>query len=183
MTFAPSSTAIAQTSAVNSMSARVASIGENSTSAQSDFASATAARAWPLTSSRVVCSWWVMWMSEVEMNVWIRGRGGIANRAPGGVDVGLVGAREAADHGALDLAGDLLDRLEVARRGDRKAGLDDVDAKAPELLSDLDLLLRVQGDARRLLAVPQRRVEDVDAVCVVCGAHRAYSFYLKVSDP
>ena len=62
------------TSAVNSTSARVASIGENSTSSTSERAWATAARAWPLTSSRVVCSWWTMWMSDVEMKVWMRGR-------------------------------------------------------------------------------------------------------------
>ena len=71
---APSSIAIWHTSAVNSTSARVASIGENSTSSTYCLACATAARAWPLTSSRVVCSWCSMWMSEVEMNVWIRGR-------------------------------------------------------------------------------------------------------------
>src|SRR3954454_4176967 len=74
MTVAPSSMAIEHTSAVNSRSARVASIGENSTSSTSDLAWATAARAWPLTSSRVDCSWCVMCMSLVEMNVWIRGR-------------------------------------------------------------------------------------------------------------
>ena len=74
ITFAPSATAIAQTSAVNSTSARVASIGENSTSSQYDFASATAAFACPFTSSRSVWSWCSMWMSEVEMKVWIRGR-------------------------------------------------------------------------------------------------------------
>ncbi len=73
-TVAPSATAIAQTSAVNSTSARVASIGENSTSSQYERASATAARACPLTSSRVVCSWCSIWMSEVEMKVWILGR-------------------------------------------------------------------------------------------------------------
>ena len=37
ITVAPSATAIAQTSAVNSRSARVASIGENSTSSQYDL--------------------------------------------------------------------------------------------------------------------------------------------------
>ena len=37
-------------------------------------ACATAARAWPSTSSRVDCSWCWMWMSEVEMNVCTRGR-------------------------------------------------------------------------------------------------------------
>src|SRR5688572_3854127 len=49
-------------------------MGENSTSSVYCRAWATAARAWPLTSSRVVCSWWRMWMSEVEMKVWMRGR-------------------------------------------------------------------------------------------------------------
>src|SRR5579875_895808 len=71
---APSSIAAWSTSAVYSTSARVASIGENSTSSQSARAWATAARACPFTSSRVELNWWTMWMSEVEMNVWIRGR-------------------------------------------------------------------------------------------------------------
>ena len=71
---APSSMAIWITSAVYSTSARVASMGENSTSSTSARACATAARAWPLTSSRVDCSWCSMWMSDVEMKVWMRGR-------------------------------------------------------------------------------------------------------------
>ena len=71
---APSSIAIWITSAVNSTSARVASIGENSTSSISERACATEARAEPLTSSRVDCSWCSMWMSLVEMKVWMRGR-------------------------------------------------------------------------------------------------------------
>ena len=126
----------------------------------------TAARAWPLTSSRSVCSWCSMWMSEVEMKVWMRGRCGVLDRPPGGVDVGLVGAGQAADRRALDPAGDRLDRLEVAGRGDREAGLDHVDAQTRQLLGDLHLLGGVERDAGRLLAVPQRGVEDVDAVCV-----------------
>jgi len=84
----------------------------------------------------------------------------------GGVDVRLVGARKAADHRAFYPPRDLAHGVCVARRGDREAGLDHVDAQAGELLGDLDLLLRVQGDAGRLLAVPQGGVEDVDAVAV-----------------
>src|SRR3954467_15221345 len=108
--------------------ARVASMGENSTSWQSGAAWATAARAWPLTSSRVVWSWCSMWMSDVEMKVWIRGRAasrpavpaaaraaGVAHGVPGGVDVGYVRARQAGDDRALDLAGDGLHGLEVPR--------------------------------------------------------------------
>ena len=63
------------------------------------------------------------------MKVWMRGRCGVLDRPPGGVDVGLVGAGQAADHRALDPAGDRLDGLEVAGRGDREAGLDHVDAE------------------------------------------------------
>src|SRR5581483_11716520 len=57
-------------------------------------------------------------------------------------------------------------RLEIPGRGDRKAGLDHVDPEPRELLRDLDLLLRVQRDPGRLLAVPQRRIEDVDPLLV-----------------
>ena len=98
------------------------------------------------------------------MKVWIRGRceSLIAFQAAS-MSALWVRERPQIDR-ALDLARDRLDGLEVAGRGDREAGLDHVDAEARELLGDLDLLLRVQRDARRLLAVAQRRVEDVDAV-------------------
>ena len=72
---APSSSAIWITSAVNSRSSasRVhrARTRRRRCTAR---ACATAARAWPLTSSRVVWSWCSMWMSLVEMKVWMRGR-------------------------------------------------------------------------------------------------------------
>ena len=94
------------------------------------------------------------------MNVWIRGRCGVLDRVPGRVDVGHVGPRQTRDHRSLNCARDRLHGLEVARRGDRKARLDHVDAQPRELLCDLQLLLRVQRDAGRLLAVTQRGVED-----------------------
>src|SRR5687768_3310781 len=75
-----------------------------------------------------------------------------------------MSARQARDDGALDLAGDRLHGLEVTRRRGGEAGLDHVDAEARELLRDLELLGGVQRDARRLLAVAQRGVEDDDAV-------------------
>jgi hypothetical protein len=92
---------------------------------------------------------------------------GVADRVPGGLDVLLRRPRKAADDGSLDLPGDRLHGLEVAGRGDREARLDDVDAQPRELMRDLDLLLAVQGDARRLLAVTQRRVEYPYSVGVV----------------
>ena len=138
----------------------MASIGENSTSSQSSRAWATEARARPLTSSRVLCSWWTMWMSEVETKVWMRGRSASRTASHARSTSVGIGARQAGDHGSMDLAGDRLHGLEVAGRGDREARLDDVDAQARELVGDLELLGRVQRDARRLLAVAQRGVED-----------------------
>ena len=95
---------------------------------------------------------------------------GVLDRIPGGVDVGHVRPGQAGDDRGTSVrigAGDRLHRLEVARRGDREAGLDHVDAQPRQLLGDLQLLLRVQRDPRRLLAVTQRRVEDQYSVGVV----------------
>src|SRR5207253_2095636 len=98
----------------------------------------------------------------------------ILDRVPGRVDVLLGRARQAADHGAFDLARDRLHRLEVTRRGDREPGLDHVHAQARELVGDLELLLLVERYARRLLAVAQGGVEDQDAICLrSAGARRA----------
>jgi hypothetical protein len=84
----------------------------------------------------------------------------VAHRLPRALDVGGIGARQAGDHRSMDLAGDRLHGFEVAGRGDREARLDDVDAQPRELVGDLELLGRVERDARRLLAVAQRGVED-----------------------
>ena len=106
------------------------------------------------------------------MNVWIRGRSE-SLIAPQAASMSALWVRARPQiTGPSTVAGDRLDRLEVARRGDREAGLDHVDAEPRELLGDLDLLLRVERDPGRLLAVSQRRVEDVDAVCVGhCWCH------------
>ena len=104
------------------------------------------------------------------MNVWIRGRSEsltapqAASMSPFWVRAspqitGPSTVRAIASHG-----------LEVARRGDREAGLDHVDAEPGELAGDLDLLLRVQRDARGLLAVAQGRVEDLDPLVSACVA-------------
>ena len=59
--------------------------------------------------------------------------------------------------------GDQLDRLPVVVRDAREAGLDPVDPELVEQPGDLELLLRVEHDADRLLAVAQRRVVEADA--------------------
>src|SRR5690606_458102 len=73
-----------------------------------------------------------------------------------------VGARQRADDRPLDLLGDRPHALEVALAGDGEAGLDHVDAQARQGVRDLELLPGVQGHARALLAVAQRRVEEPD---------------------
>ena len=184
---APSSIAICSTSAVNSTSARVASIGENSTSSTNDFACATARarRALDVLARGL----------QLVLDVDVRRRDervdprslGVAYRLGGTLDVGRLSARQAGDHGAVHLAGDRLDRLEVAGRGDREAGLDDVDAQPRELVRDLELLGRVQRDPGRLLAVAQGGVEDDDPVGVhgllLCLPRGSFSSWYAASRP
>jgi hypothetical protein len=80
------------------------------------------------------------------------------------VDVAVGGAGQAAYHRVPDELGNLLDRLEIAVRRDRKAGLDHVDAHGLEHLCDPELLGRGHRAAGRLLAVAQGGVEDDDAL-------------------
>ena len=103
--------------------------------------------------------------------------GGVLDRVVGGVDVGHMGSRQPGDHRRHIESevgpGDRLHGLEVAGRGDREARLDHVDAEPRQLRRDLQLLLRVERDPRRLLAVAQRRVEDQYSVWVVGLGHVA----------
>ena len=76
------------------------------------------------------------------MKVWMRLRAAGCQGLGGTVDVAVGGARQAADHASPDELGDLVDRLEVAVRRDREAGLDHVDAHGLEDLGDAELLVR-----------------------------------------
>ena len=67
----------------------------------------------------------------------------------------------------MDIAGNRLDGLEVAGRGDGKAGLDDVNAKVVQGAGDLELLRQVHAGAGALLAVAQGRVEDDQTILFV----------------
>ena len=100
----------------------------------------------------------------------------VLDRLPRPVDVAQADAAETADDGrALErahLLGHLAHRPEVLVRGDGEAGLDDVHVQAGELPRHLELLLRVHRKARRLLAIPERRVEDDYPVHCV-SLHRA----------
>ena len=81
-------------------------------------------------------------------------------RLPAGVDVSRHRARQAGDRRAAHLFRDRRHGFEVARRRRREPGLDEVDPQALQRPRDLQLLLDVQRDARRLLAVAQRRIEN-----------------------
>ena len=88
---------------------------------------------------------------------------GDRDRLDGPLRVAVAAAGERGDRDpAARLLGDPPDRLEVAGRGGREAGLDDVDLEAGELAGDLELLGGGQAGAGRLLAVAQGRVEDAD---------------------
>ena len=66
-----------------------------------------------------------------------------------------------------------VDRLPVAGRGGREAGLDDVHVEPHELARDLQLLGDGERRAGRLLAVTQRGVEDADGALGPRGAGAA----------
>ncbi len=98
---------------------------------------------------------------------------GIPDRLEGRLDVLLGGSCQPADDGvggAQVSTCDGLNGLEVTRRCDRETRLDHIDPQPRELLGDLQLFLLVQRDARRLLAVAQRRVEYQHAVGLIATA-------------
>ena len=101
-------------------------------------------------------------MSLVAMNTWRCGRS--ATRIASTARCGSPSRQRASAATAMPCAspGRSADRLEVAGRGGREAGLDDVDLEARELAGDLELLGGGQPGAGRLLAVAQGRVEDAD---------------------
>ena len=78
------------------------------------------------------------------------------------VDVGGHGADEGVDLRFQPEAGDLLDRLEVLVGDGRHARFDAVDADFRELLGDRDFVGDAEHHARRLFAVPKRRVMDLN---------------------
>jgi hypothetical protein len=102
-----------------------------------------------------------MWIALVAMKTCRRER-----RAPASASTAASTSSSFARASAATVARSATSAtLEVAGRGDREARLDHVDAEPLELLGDLRLLVRLQRDAGRLLAVPKRGVEDRDPAC------------------
>jgi hypothetical protein len=98
-------------------------------------------------------SFFSMCSALVARKMWARERGASSSAAAAAsMSVGLVRQSEAIVARVAARA-TCPDSVEVAGRGGGEAGLDHVDTEPLELLADLDLLVRPQGDARRLLAV------------------------------
>jgi len=96
---------------------------------------------------------------------------GLPDRLPGAVDVRPGGAGEGGDLGLLQPARDLGDGLEVAFGSRWKTGLEHVDPQLFELERNSQLFRGVHARPRALLAIPECRVENDDAV-----GHGGYSF-------
>ena len=122
----------------------------------------TPSTARPTISSLSIFSLNSRWMALVARKTWIRGCSACLSASQArSMSSSLQRARPQIVAPRI-LCGDRADRLEVAGRGDREAGLDDVDAEVGQRPGDLQLLGQVHARAGRLLAVAQRRVEDSD---------------------
>ena len=128
MVVAPSAMAAPTTSATKATSERVASSQENSTSSTIERASRTASTAAPSTWARSIFSLYRRWMSLVAMKVWMRGRSASRTASPAAVTSRSLARARPATITPGDLLGDGADGLEVARRRDREARLEHVDA-------------------------------------------------------
>ena len=91
---------------------------------------------------------------------------------PGAVDILDRGARQTGDRAGFDDGGDFANGFEIAVRGDRKPGLNDIDTHFLEHQGDANLLVQVHRTAGRLFAVAQRGVENSDAVGIVSAILR-----------
>ena len=82
------------------------------------------------------------------------------------IDVLRTRPGKSRDHGVLRTLRNLGDRFEIALRGNREPGFDDIDAHLVEKLGNFDLLFEGHGRAGALLAVAQRRVENTHSILV-----------------
>ena len=136
--------------------------------------SARAPRGGVSPSLRSMCS------ALVAMKTWMRRRGAPASACGGGVDVPFGRAGKRGDGRARRPRRDSGDALRNRRATRRRSRPRSCRRRAVRACArDLGLLVRAQRDARRLLAVPQSRVEDLDPAhsiaprsgVAACGTH------------
>ena len=121
----------------------------------------------------------------MAMKVWMRGPLGVLQRLGGALHVQRAAARQRGHLRPRELAADRVDGFEIAFGGDREAGLQNVHAEFHQLARHPQLLGHGHAAAGRLLAVAQRRVENVYAVAhqyvtdyrALCGACRIWQIY------
>src|SRR5580692_2732802 len=160
MVRAPAPRAARTSLARNARSARVASIGENSTSPTACRARVTIAAVIARTSSWPRRSWCSSWTSLALTNTWMRG-----DAAPASASIAAsMAPGERAHAGVSHTPGDGADRTKLRGRRGRKSRLDDVDAHRLEAIRDVELVLLGEEHAGGLLAVAQGRVENGDSV-------------------
>ena len=136
------------------------------------------ARTW----SGVFLIWYFRWIGLVEMNVWMRGTSACRTASQHTrTSCSMARARPAMREPFTSRAISATDSKSPFE-AIGKAGLDDVDAHARELLGDLELLGLVHGGAGRLLAVAQRGVEDLDVARAGAGAGRRSGLRAPVGD-
>ena len=125
----------------------------------------------PLTSSRVFCIWYLMWMSEVEMKVWIRGRSASFS-APQAASIHpeKARARPAITGPSTVRAIPSTASKSPGEAIGKPASITSTPSRA-SCWAISSFSCGVQRDARRLLAVAQRRVEDDYSVGVLRWRH------------
>ena len=103
-------------------------------------------------------------MSLVAMKVWMRGPFGVRERLGGALHVERAAAGQRGHLRPRELAAHRVHGFEIAFGGDGEAGFQDVHAQLHQFAGHAQLLGNGHAAAGRLLAVAQRRVENVYAV-------------------
>ena len=90
---------------------------------------------------------------------------GVLQRPPRPVDILLPTSRQPANRRSIaELARDHLDSLKISGRGNGKPRFNNIDPQVNQRTGNLEFLRRLHAAAGRLLAIPQRRVEDRNRV-------------------
>jgi hypothetical protein len=90
--------------------------------------------------------------------------GGGFDGGEGRIYVTLTGAGERGDFAIANIFRYGADAVEVAGRGDRESGFDDVNAEGLELMRHAEFFGDGHGKAGRLFAVAESSVEDLNAL-------------------
>src|ERR1700677_4747261 len=92
------------------------------------------------------------------------GPSGRLEAAKRSVNIVLAGAGERRNTAGFDFSGDGTNGIEISRRGNGETSFEHVDAENFQLPRQLQLFRAMHGEARRLFAVAERGVENMDLV-------------------